>query len=159
LLRLSKQLPNIKFHGLDWAKSSQELILAINNKLNTSISGFNFDFFNPNKNIDIPKNSGIYTIAALEQVGENFKAFIHFLLEKDPSICIHLEPIDELLDEANLVDNLSTKYFRKRNYLNGFLPYLEKLEKDGIIEIIKKQRIFTGSYFIEGHSLIVWRKK
>jgi len=37
------------------------------------------------------------------------------------------------------------------------LPHLEKLEKDGKIKIIKKQRIYSGSYFIEGHSLIVWK--
>jgi hypothetical protein len=68
-----------------------------------------------------------------------------------------MEPIDELLDKDILVDNLSIKYFRKRNYLNGFLPYLESLEEKNKIKILKKQRIFSGSYFIEGHSLIVWK--
>lgn len=65
----------------------------------------------------------------------------------------------KLLDENNLIDNLTIKYFRKRNYLNGFLSFLEKLEKNNIIEIVKKQRIYSGSYFIEGHSLIVWKIK
>ena len=82
---------------------------------------------------------------------------ISFLLSKRPEICIHMEPIDELLDDDKLIDSLSIKYFRKRKYLNKFLPYLEELEEKGIIEIIKKQRIFSGSYFTEGHSLIVWR--
>ena len=159
LVRLSSQLPAIKLHGSDWTKASQDLIIEINNKIGTDITGFNFNFFKPDNTIDIPANSGVYTIAALEQVGDNFKPFVDFLLEKNPSLCIHLEPIDELLDETNLIDNLSLRYFRKRNYLKGFLPYLEKLEREGIIEIIKKQRIFSGSYFIEGHSLIVWRKK
>jgi hypothetical protein len=98
-------------------------------------------------------------VAALEQIGENFKDFVNFLLEKKPEICIHFEPIDELLDENKLIDSLSIKYFRKRNYLNGFLPYLEQLEKENKIEILNKQRIFSGSYFIEGHSLIVWKVK
>jgi len=159
LVRLSGQLPAIKFYGLDWAKASQELILAINNKLDKDITGFNFNFFKPDNTIDIPANSGIYTIAALEQVGDNFKPFVDFLLKKNPALCVHLEPIDELLDNTNLIDNLSIRYFRKRNYLKGFLPYLEKLEREGVIEIVKKQRIFSGSYFIEGHSLIVWKKK
>lgn len=159
LLRLSNQLPDVNFFGLDWAKASQDLISAINSKLGNNIKGYNFNFFEPNMEIDIPSNSGIYTIAALEQVGENFQLFIDFLLQKKPSICVHLEPIDELLDSKNLVDNLSIKYFRKRNYLKGFLPYLEKLEKDNVIEILDKRRIYSGSYFIEGHSLIVWKVK
>ena len=74
-------------------------------------------------------------------------------MDKSPDICVHLEPIDELLDETKLIDKLSIDYFRKRNYLNGFLPYLEELEKENKIEIITKQRIYSGSYFIEGHSL------
>lgn len=159
LLRLSEQLPNKTFYGADWTKASQNIIKTINNKLNTDIKGFNFNFFNPDYSIQIPENSGIYTVAALEQVGDNFKDFITFLLDKKPNICVHLEPIDELLDKNNLIDYLSISYFRKRNYLKGFLPYLEKLESERKIEIIKKQRIYSGSYFIEGHSLIVWKPK
>jgi hypothetical protein len=63
------------------------------------------------------------------------------------------------LDENKLLDYLSIKYFNNRNYLNGFLPYLEKLESDGKIEILDKRRINSGSYFIEGHSLVIWRVK
>lgn len=159
LLRLSEQLPNKIFYGADWTKASQNIIKTINNKLNTDIKSFNFDFFNPDYGIEIPANSGIYTVAALEQVGDNFKDFVAFLLDKKPNICIHFEPIDELLDKNYWIDNLSIRYFRKRNYLNGFLPYLEELEKQNKIEIIKKQRIFSGSYFIEGHSLVVWKIK
>jgi hypothetical protein len=159
LLRLNEFNKNLNLNGSDWTKNSQNIINDINSTLNTNINSFNFDFFNPNYNIDIPFNSGIYTVAALEQVGENFKDMIAFLLDKKPKICIHMEPIDELLDDNKLIDSLSIKYFRKRNYLNRFLPYLENLEKEGKIEIIKKQRIFSGSYFTEGHSLIVWKIK
>lgn len=159
LIRLNKYNESIKLNGTDWTVSSQDIINEINNILNLKISGYNFDFFNPNYNINLSKNTGIYTVAALEQVGDNFKEFISFLMEKKPEICVHMEPIDELLNDQNLIDNLSIKYFRKRNYLHKFLPHLENLEKEGKIEIIKKQRIFSGSYFIEGHSLIVWKIK
>ena len=47
--------------------------------------------------------------------------------------------------------------------LHGNISYchdqIAKLEQENKIEIINKQRIFSGSYFIEGHSLIVWRPK
>jgi len=159
LLRIKDYFPTKNLYGADWTVASQNLIAEINSKLNTNITGFNLDFFKPDYSIKIPENSGIYTVAALEQVGENYKEFVKFLLEKKPAVCVHLEPIDELLDETQLIDNLSRHYFRKRNYLKGFLPYLEDLESQGKIEIIKKQRIYTGSYFIEGHSLVVWKVK
>jgi len=159
LIRLNEYNNNFNLHGSDWTVSSQNIINQINDVLNINIKPFNFNFFKPDYNVDIPENSAIYTVAALEQIGEKFKDFVDFLLEKKPEICIHFEPIDELLDENKLIDSLSIKYFRKRNYLNGFLPYLEQLEKENKIEILNKQRIFSGSYFIEGHSLIVWKVK
>ena len=159
LIRLNEYNNDLNLYGSDWTVSSQNIISQINETLNTNIKPFNFNFVKPNYDIEIPKSSAIYTVAALEQIGENFKEFVDFLLVKKPEVCIHFEPIDELLDENNLIDSLSVKYFRKRNYLKDFLPYLEQLEKENKIEIIKKQRIFSGSYFIEGHSLIVWKIK
>jgi hypothetical protein len=146
-----------KLVGLDWTNKSQELISEINSTVGTEIGAQNFDFFKPNTNIEIPENTAIYTVAALEQVGSDYETFVNFLIEKKPKVCIHIEPIDELLNPDSLVDNLSIKYFRKRNYLNKFLPYLESLEHENKIKIIKKTRTFTGSFFIEGHSLIVWK--
>ena len=158
LIRLNNFNKNLNLHGGDWTTTSQDTIKSINQLLNLNITPFNFNFFKPDYNLDIPKNSAIYTVAALEQVGDNYKDFVQFLLEKSPNICIHMEPISELLDQNKLLDKLSISYFKKRNYLNEFLPYLESLEREGKIEIIKKQRIFYGSYFIEGHSLVVWKK-
>jgi hypothetical protein len=157
LLRLQKYFPNKKLFGADWTVASQQVIKNINSVFKTDITGFNFNFFTPNYDIDIPKNSGIYTVAALEQVGEKFKDFVEFLIKKNPTICVHFEPIDELLDNTCLLDNLTIKYFRKRRYLNGFLPYLRELQMQGKIEILDERRTYTGSYFIEGHSLVVWK--
>jgi hypothetical protein len=158
LLRLNDSFnKGVNFFGLDWTKNSQLLIDEINKILKTDIKSLNFDFFNPNMEIEVPKNSGFYTVAALEQVGENFNHFIDFILLKKPTICVNIEPIDELLDDKKLIDNLSIKYFRKRNYLQNFLPVLEKLEKENKIKILKKIRTYSGSFFIEGHSLIVWK--
>ena len=109
-----------QLNGTDWTVSSQNIINEVNNILNLEIGTHNLNFFSPDYNIDLPENTGIYTVAALEQVGENFKEFISFLMDKKPSICVNMEPIDELLDGNNLIDNLSIRYFRKRNYLNKF---------------------------------------
>jgi hypothetical protein len=104
----------------------------------------------------VPANSGFITVAALEQIGDKFDPFLEFIFAKKPSLCVHFEPIDEVLDQDNLLDRLSTLYFRKRNYLQGFLPRLRELEREGKLKILTEQRTYSGSFFIEGHSLIVW---
>jgi hypothetical protein len=159
LLRMSDNNPDLNYYGLDWTVSSQNIIDTINKTLDKNIQAYNFDFFTPDNNFKIEDNSLVYTVAALEQVGNKFKNFVDYLIEQSPDICIHFEPISELLDETKLLDYLSIKYFNNRNYLNGFLTYLEELELEGKIEILNKRRINSGSYFIEGHSLVVWRVK
>ena len=157
LLRARKYNPNAKLVGLDWTKTSQEIIKQIsNNGIDMNIEGKNFNFFEPDFSIDVPAKSGFLTVAALEQVGNRFDQFLEFVLQKKPKICVHIEPIDELLDQSNLIDRLSILYFRKRNYLSGFLPRLHQLQEEGKIKILKEQRTYTGSFFIEGHSLVVW---
>lgn len=157
LLRLSSYYPDKYFIGLDWTTTSQEIIKLINEAHKKSISAHRFDFFNPNYDMIIKPNSLIYTIAALEQVGSNFTEFVKYLLHNKPQICIHLEPLSETLDKNNLVDLLSIKYFEKRKYLSGFLDHLKYLEQQKQIEILDVRRTYAGSYFIEGHSLVVWR--
>ena len=156
-MRARSYNPRAKLIGLDWTKASQDIINEIKNaKIETNIEGVNFNFFTPDESIEVPENSAFLTVAALEQIGSNFEPFLQFVLAKKPKICVHLEPIAELLDNNNLLDKLSTLYFEKRNYLQGFLPRLLELEKMGKIKIVNMQRTYSGSYFIEGHSLIAW---
>ena len=158
LLKTREVNSSANLFGLDWAKSSQKILKQMTDSgLVKNIKGYNFDFFKPDAKIKLADNSAIYTVAALEQVGLNYKAFVSYLLKNKPTICIHVEPIAELLDENRLIDNLSIKYFRKRNYLNGYLDYLKKLEKKGKIKIIEAKRTYIGSLFIEGYSIIAWR--
>lgn len=160
LLKAREVNPSANLFGLDWAKSSQKILKQMaNSGLTKNIKGYNFDFFKPNAKIKLADNSAVYTVAALEQVGSDYKAFVSYLLKNKPAICLHLEPIAELLDENRLIDNLSIKYFRKRKYLHGYLDYLRGLEKEGKIKIIEAKRTYIGSMFIEGHSIIVWKPK
>ena len=157
LLRVREINPEAQIFGLDWAKSSQGIIKAIKKETqDTNLYTYNFDFFKLNKNFKLNESSAIYTVAALEQIGDNFQPFINYLLKNKPKICIHIEPIGELLDENNLIDYLSQLYFKKRNYLNRFLLKLQELEKKGKIKIHRAQRTFIGSLYIEGYSVIIW---
>ena len=158
LLRFNKFNPNINLVGLDWATSSQDIINEIQNlNICNNIKGYNFDYFNPNYDIEIPPNTAVFTCASLEQVGENYKDFIDFLLAKKPDLCINFEPMSEVLDESSLVDKLSILYFEKRKYLKNYLTYLKQLEKEKKIEIISIQRLYGGSYFIEGYPVVIWK--
>jgi hypothetical protein len=63
----------------------------------------------------------------------------------------------EPLDKSNNLDSLSIKYFNKRNYLNGLYLRIEKLSKEGRLEIDRYFRSFVGSFFVDGYSVVVWK--
>ena len=163
ILELSKNLKNDPtFYALDWSESTTLIAERLKEKNHiNSLYSFKFDFFNPlwHKEIKLPKKnkSAIYSFAALEQIGQEFHNLFNFIKNKiKPKIIIHLEPISELLPQDQLLSYLSTKYFYKRNYLNGYYSFLKQKEKDGEIVIHEASRMPFGSLFIEGYSLIVW---
>ena len=150
LLHAREYNKNAKLFGLDWAVSSQNIIKKLaDQNVDSNIYGMNFDYFNPNHLLNIDKNSAIFTVASLEQVGGEWTKFIEYLIDKKPKICIHVEPIAEILDPNSLLDFLSIEYFKKRNYLNGFLDGLRSLEK-------KIKLRFIG---LNGHILEVFSSK
>lgn len=158
LIALRKVLPNTQLVGLDWVESSQLLVNEISATLKDSMmTSKGFNFFEPDFTFDLPENSGVLTVAALEQTGENFIEFVNYLLAKRPSMVLNVEPIGELLDENDLLDFLSLEYFKKRNYLAGYLDYLRKLETQGKIQIVDTRRTFIGSMFIDGYSVCAWK--
>ncbi|MCL4367016.1 class I SAM-dependent methyltransferase [Patescibacteria group bacterium] len=143
--------------GLDWVKSSQNIIMLLAKLTkDTQLFGHRFDFFNPDYEYKLAHNSVAYTIAALEQTGASYKKFVRYLIKNKPKYVINVEPIAEMLDEKVLLDYLSIRYFQKRNYLSGFLNYLQLLEKQGKVKIHLIKRSYIGSLFIEGYSIVVW---
>jgi len=157
LLRIRQVNSHAKLWGLDWASSSQRILGQLNETgVDKNIFGHRFDYFHPDQNFTVTTGGIVYTVASLEQVGNGWKPFLNYLLHQRPALCIHVEPIAELLDQDILLDNLSCKYFRKRNYLDGFLTHLRELETAGQVKIHKAQRTGIGSLFIEGYSVVVW---
>ena len=154
-----------KYFALDWSESTTKIAQKLRESCYIkNIFSFKFDFFNPewDKNIVIPdeNESVVFSFAALEQVGKDYKKLFKFINEKlKPKYVVHLEPIGELLPENELLPFLSKKYFLKRNYLNGYLTYLRSKAITNEIEIEIESRMPFGSLFIEGYSLVVWRPK
>jgi hypothetical protein len=157
LLRAREVNPRATLWGLDWANASQKIIDQLAKiGVDKDIKGHNFDYFNPDEKFRLTANSVVYTVASLEQVGANWGNFVNYIIDNRPSICIHIEPIAELLDDSKLIDYLSIEYFKKRNYLQNFLSGLRKLETEGRVHIHHAQRTHIGSLFIEGYSVVVW---
>lgn len=160
LISLREVLPSTKLIGLDWAESSNLLVSEVAAiRQDPNMKALNFDFFAPDFSIDISPQSGVLTVAAIEQTGSNYREFVDYLLHQNPEVVLHIEPFEEVLDDDNLLDYLSIRYFKKRNYLKGFLEYLSFLEQSGRVEILDIRRTFIGSLFIEGYSVCAWRPR
>lgn len=158
LVALANLFPGKQLVGLDWSGASQKLIAKIVEVYQFRISGRPFDMFSPDASCEIPQNSAVFTIGAMEQLGREFEPFLQFLLQKKPAVCINVETLYELYDQDDLFDYVAAAYLRKRGYLQGFLPRLRELEREGVIEILKVQRTF-GSLYHDGYSFVVWRPR
>lgn len=155
---ITELFPQKKLYGLDWAKSSVELVNRIAESYSyNNMSGILFDMFNPNEDLELAENSIFLSMNSLEQLGNEHEQLIKFFIKKRPMLCIHSEPLFELYDENNLVDYLAVKYHEKRNYLKNYITRLKQLENENKIEIIKIHRIPFGSLYHEGYSLLVWK--
>jgi hypothetical protein len=159
LFRVGDVNSNVTLVGLDWATSAVQFI-----NLQAQAGAYSpnlawahgFDFFNPSLTFTPSKNCAFVTVASLEQVGSKWKPFFDFVMAIQPKVVIHIEPIEEVLDDRCLLDHLSREYFRKRGYLTGWLRHLQAAEKLGKAEIHRVARTFIGSKFIEGYTVIVW---
>lgn len=156
---IAKLFPEKKLHGLDWTETAVEIVNLIHTKCGINVTGHLFDMFSPDYNLEMTENGAAITIGGLEQLGKNHQAFIRFLIEKAPGLCIHVEPICELYDENNLVDYLAIKFHKTRNYLTNFLVDLQRLETENKIEVLKTQRVYFGSLYHDGWSLVIWRPR
>jgi hypothetical protein len=144
--------------GLDWATSSQDVIRSIATTTGDArLESGQFDYFNPDLSLNLEEGATVLTVASLEQTGDQFKDFIDYLSNQPIDRVIHVEPVSELLDSDNLLDYLSIGYFGARNYLNGLVDYLRLKESCGDLQILREQRSYVGSFYIDGYSLVMWR--
>lgn len=157
LVTLAQMFPEKKLHGFDWTDASVKLVDKIAETTGYNIESHLFDMFNPDQSIDIPENSAVITMGALEQLGSGWKKFLEFIMSKKPSLFLHSEPICEFYDENHLIDQLFIKYHKKRGYLEKYYTFLKDLESEGKINIINSRRVYVGNIVQEGYSIVVWK--
>ena len=156
LVAAAELFPKKQLIGLDWAQSSCLILEKLASSLNLEIKSILFDMFHPSKEVGIDRNSAVFTIGAMEQLGSDFKQFVNYIMKKKPSICINIEVIYELHNKDDLFEYVAAAYIERRNYLHGYLAYLKKLEKDRMVKIIEITKTFGGLYH-DGYSYIVWK--
>ena len=160
LITLSDIFPDKKLFGLDFSKNAIKIVNKVSEMNKLNIESLYFDIINPDNLLKLKTNSAVFTVFSLEQVSNKFYDFILFLLKRKPKICIHIEPIVELLDENIFLDYLSKRFHIQRNYLNGLLPFLQILKKLNYIEILKVKRVkFKRALYTECINYIVWKIK
>lgn len=157
LVTLARMYPQKTLYGLDFVPSSRDLINKIAETYHWNMKGFLFDLRHPDESFEIKPGGAVFTSGTIEQIASDFEPFLQFLLKRSPALCVHIEPTVELYDENNLVDYLAAKFHRKRGYTQGYLPRLKELEAEGKIEILKVKRLFFGSLYMEGFTLIIWK--
>lgn len=154
---LAQMFPEKKIVGLDWTLASKKIIGKLAKVHGWDVEGRVFDFFRPDRSLELGENSGVLTIGALEQTGRRYESFLNYLLKASPAICVNIEPICEWYDENNIVDYLAIMFHRRRGYWENFPNRLNELESEGKIVTLKTKRSYFGSLFIEGYSQSIWR--
>lgn len=156
LLLLAERFPYLDLVGTDWASSSQQILQRLSSRT-PRLTARRFDMFAPDRSLALGPGTGVLTSAAMEQLGAGHGAFVDYLVEARPAVCLHVEPLAELYDDEDPFDAVALRYHEKRNYLRGFLPRLWQLEAEGRIEILEQRRTGFGSFCHEGYSVVVWR--
>ncbi len=157
LLHLAQLYPHREIHGLDWSQEAVNILKILGETNN--ITGHLFDMFHPDTELAVKPNSAFITFGALEQLGQNYQAFLDFLVEAKPLICVHVEPFYELFDPDNLLDYLAIAYPHKRNHLGDYIASLRKKEAEEKVHVQTVNRMLFGSLYEEGWSIVVWGLK
>ncbi len=153
---LCKLFPDAACTGLDWARSSQEILSLLATNSGWHVRGRQFDFFSPDETMEIPSGSGVLTFGALEQTGEKYGAFLDMLIKKAPAVCVNIEGLQELYNPGVLTDYMALKYHIRRKYLSNYLTRLRKEDAAGRIRIIRVHHQRFGNMFDDPHSYVVW---
>lgn len=161
LLLLAQQFPSARLIGADWAPVCKDILTQMAEQTGQPIRGEVFNMLTASGWDGRALNPGTacLTVHAMEQLGTKWQAFADFLLTRKPGLCLHIEPLFELYEEASPFDDYARRYHVKRGYLRGFHPYVLALCQEGKAELIASRRIAFGGLFHEAYSVLAWRPR
>ena len=159
LVHLSRILPGVKLIGSDWAASSIQLVNHVSGSHGLQLEGVLLDMFAPEGagGEKCSEADGAFTMGAMEQLGQDYRPFLDYLLNSNVRRVIHFETAYELYRLGNMWDLFARAYLEKRNWLRGYFATLAELETTGHIRILHQGKTF-GSFFHDGYTVTVWEK-
>ena len=140
---------NNKFIAGELTHQGQGLIknLASNMDLNMNV-GY-CDILNGDySELKIPHKSIIFSSYAA-QIIPDFKKFIYKkILDLNPSIIIHFEPIYESLSSNNIYELMCRKYIEINNYNTNLLETIKSLEMDKLLSFTIQKNVLGSNPFL-----------
>lgn len=124
-------LDKLPLYAAEYTKSGCDLIKLISKKINKRVTVGRCDFDKLTiDNIDIPKNSIIFTSYSVHYVKKLKKRFVEFISNLKPKIVVHFEPCYEYFDEKSLHGLMCKRYME----LNGYTKNIASAIEEGCIE-------------------------
>lgn len=161
LLLLAEQFPAAQLIGADWASVCCDILAQMSTQLKRPIRCEVFNMLTATgwDGHGIDQRTACLTVHAMEQLGAGWQAFADFLVARRPGLCVHIEPLVELYDDAGAFDDRARRYHLKRGYLRGFHPHILAECREGKAELVSSRRIAFGGLFHEAYSVLVWRPR
>lgn len=161
VLLLTERFPSAHLVGTDWAPVCKDILSEMARQRSRPISGEVFNMLTAHgwDGQAIDRGTMCLTVHAMEQLGTAWQAFADFLIERRPGLCLHIEPIFELYDDASPFDARAQKYHEKRGYLRGFHPYVLNLCREGKGDLVASRRVAFGGLYHEAYSILAWRPR
>lgn len=153
---LSELFPATPLRGLDFVQPAVDIANGLAGALGRPISGATFDMLRPPAGDRCPPGCAVVTVHAMEQLGDRFEPLLNWLLDAEPQVVLHYEPIVEYYDTRDLLDYIAHWYCDHRKYLVGYWPALLSLAQQGRIELLYHGRPYLGGAVHEA-SVVAWR--
>lgn len=160
ILLLSEMFPQACLIGADWAPVCAEILREMARQTGKRIEGEVFNMLTATGwHGPAGPGSTLLTVHAMEQLGENWRAFCDWMIARRPALCLHVEPLFEHYDASSAFDDRARRYHLKRGYLRGFLPHVLDLCRAGKGELVASRRVAFGGLYHEAYSILAWRPR
>ena len=159
LLMLAERFPGVRLIGSDWARPTEHIAWRIAEDKGADLTWRWFNMLTADgwRGEEIDSSTAILTVHAMEQLGGDWRPFLEMLLALKPGLCLHVEPLVELYDASDPFDGLAIQYHGKRNYLSGFVPHIQELAAQNLVEIVDLRRVRFGGLHHDANSILAWK--
>lgn len=155
LFAIGSTTPDKRLIGYEWTKSGTEIADLIGEKSGLQVTGRRFDMLQPDRSVDL-EGKAILTVASIEQLGENYSAFLEFLMAAKPGIVAHLEPGAPSASSKAMYSNLAVLYAKLRGYPLRFSETLKALDAENKISILFSRPLPWVSRF-GNYTCTIWK--